>query len=199
MKKTVAKAKPTRMSSRYVAATGAPFSDEQAQVIGVELAKIASANAVDDIRSLDKRLVFEAVQRDPKHPLRQFYEWDESEAAVKHWLAHTGLLIRSVRIVHVTLGKRSKPQPMFLYDPDHPRRSPNEKTRRGHVLTEDALANDPAFASVLSQQIRMISLAVDRLEHVTSARPSPAEVVTLCESMRAALTAYTGFVASKAA
>lgn len=189
MKKPKLKASPKR-GCQFVAATGAPFSNKQAAIIGAELQRIAEENRVDDIRSLDKHLVFEAVERDPRHPLRQFYNWNESEAARAHWIERTGLLIRSVRIVTVNLGKMSKPMPMFLYDPNHMKRSPTERTRRGHVLTEDAMLNDPVFASAVSAQIRALELTLDRLEQTTSMRSSPVGVAELRDEVRVAMNRY---------
>lgn len=184
------------MAKRFVAATGSPFTDDDAGVIGVELTKIAEGNRVGDIRSLDKHLVFEAIEADPDHPLRRFYDWDVEKAARRHWLARTGLLIRSVRIITAAMPKREKPRPMFLYDPEHAKRSPGEKTKRGHVLTEDVLHADPVFASALASQIRGIGELVARLEHVTSMRPTPREVVTLRDSLRAALNEYLGAIST---
>lgn len=186
------------MATRYVAATGAPFSDESAEVIGRELAKIAEANRVDDIRSLDRKLVFSIVEQDANHPLRQFYNWDDESAARAQRVAHTGLLIRSVRIVTISLGKRGKPMPMFLYVPDYEKRAGTTK-QRGHVLTEDALADDPAYASAVAYQIRAIMHAVARLEHVVTSRRSPRNVVELCAGLRTAITDYKASLVSEQA
>lgn len=83
---------------QFVKASGAPFSDEDVQLIGAELLKIAAANRVLDVRLLDKKIVFAAIEADPKHPLRRFYDWDVKSAARKHWINWTAKLIASVRI-----------------------------------------------------------------------------------------------------
>jgi len=187
--RTKPKKAPT-LALKYVAVRGSTISDEDAAVIGPALEDIASRNAVDNIRSLDKHLVLETVEGDPKHPLRKFYNWNKSEAARAHWLQRTGDLIRSIRIVQVQMGRRQAPTPVFLHVPDHSRRARDEPRRRSSVLVQDVLANDPVYASALSAQIRIIIQALERLEHVTSLRATAPEVVRLRDSIRAAITEY---------
>lgn len=151
---------------RFIRASGAPFSDEDIQLIGTELRKIAEANRVDDIRLLDKNLVFAAIEADHNHPLRRFYNWNINEVARKYWInVTTHKLIMSVRI-EWGVGKFTRPLPITL-SADLPR--VQHGTVRKRVLTEDALLNDPVFASAVGIQIRSIDQQLARLESLVEA------------------------------
>jgi hypothetical protein len=171
-------------------------------VYGPELVRIAKANDIDHYSSLDKRLVFDVVEAEPANPLRAFvYNSDDTEAARSHRIDRCGLLIRSIQYVPagVAVGKRAAPMPLFLHNPNFTRQSEGGRERRRHVLTEDALADDPAFASVLSIQIRAIDYALRRLEHIASARPCPLEVTLLMKTVRGGVDTYFGALAKDAA
>lgn len=186
--------KPRKVRRRYVAASGAPFSDEDIQIIGEELAKIAEAHSVGDVRSLDHRLVFKIVKSDPNHPLRQFYNWNVREAAEKHWLEHTRKIICSVRIVTAKVGQRETFAPMFV---DASVSDGRKVMRRTRVLRDDALVNDPISASHVGFQIRRIRDAVTSLETYTSEwRRPPKEVIGLRARLRQALDWYETQLAS---
>src|ERR1700730_10998218 len=97
---------------QYVRAPGAPIgSDKDAEIIGRCLQQIADEHRVDNVRSLDKKLVFGIIESDPNHPMRRFYDWDERNAARAHWIERTGTLIRSVRVVVVSLPGREERRP----------------------------------------------------------------------------------------
>lgn len=183
------------MAVRYVAAVGSPFSDDDAEIIGIELLRIAKQNAVDDVRSLDDAFVYSIIENNDEHPLRKYLEWDDEKAARKHRIQQTGVMRRSVRVINLSLGERAVPTPMFLHVPDYARRSESVVHERKHVLTDDVLRSDPAFASACSAQIKLIRHALERLEHVTSMRPSPVELVQLAADMRYALDSYMSGVA----
>jgi len=172
----------------YVAAKGAPFSDEDALVIGRELEKIAAENSVDDVRSLDKHLVLKAVEADSDHPLRRFYNWDVGEAARQHWLSHTQKLLSGIRVVTITMGKRGPIKPAFVYAEHRPR--DGGATVRSHVLLVDAEKSDPWLQSIVSQQIRSIVNAVERLEQLTMTRSPSPDVDALRDDVRAAIDRY---------
>lgn len=180
----------------YSASAGSPFSDEDMGIIGPELRKIADENRVDELRSLDRRLVVETLEKDPDHPLWTAgrFDRDYKSAARKHWLAHAGLMIRSVRVVVVDLSGRPKtrPSPGYFFVPAEVRtREQNGIARRSHVVAEDVLRDDPAFASALGAQVRIITGALQRLEHMTSMRDRvPSEVVLLRDRMRASVDDY---------
>ena len=159
------------------------------QIIGEELQKIADAHRVNGIGALDKHLVFEAVEADPNHPLRRFYDWDEGKAARKHWLEHSHRLIRSVHVVYVNVGKRPKFSPMFV---SAETKIATGETKRMQVVSTDALANDPIFMSAVGGQIRQIYNAVAQLEAFTSSRGAPSEIVQLRVALREALDEYGG-------
>jgi hypothetical protein len=182
----------------YVAAKGSPFSDDDAAVIGAELARIAEANKVEDLRSLDKHLVFEAVEADPNHPLRRFFDWDDASAARKQRISIAATLIRSVRIVSVVMGKRSAPTPAFFYAPDLATRQPAPGPR-AHVAVGDLMRNDPAFMSALSSQVKQVRYSVERLEHLTKSRKAPDSVVELVAEFKESLDRYFGSISQDAA
>lgn len=179
---------------QYQAARGSPFADSDAEVIGPELVKIAEANRVGDIRSLDKKLVFEVVEADEHHPLRQFYDWDDERMARQARLERTALMIRSIRILTPSLPELSRPSPLVLFDPDHVQRRSNapEARRRSHVLIQDVVNDDPTFISSLTAQIVRIRQGVERLDHVAALRKTPMPIRRLVSDLAAAFAAYDG-------
>jgi|HubBroStandDraft_4_1064222.scaffolds.fasta_scaffold193499_3 hypothetical protein len=166
------------MARRYVRAAGAPFSDEDAPIIGRELQKIADAHQVGDLRQLDKKLVFGIVEANPRHPLRRFYNWDVAAAARRHWLDCTAVLIRSIH-VEVRVGRMQKQVSMFSYA-EAPTNQARTHFKRTRVLTEDLLRNDPAFSSAVGFNIRRINDALRTLENLTSCRRVSPELRGLC-------------------
>lgn len=150
---------------RFVKASGAPFSDEDIPLIGAELLKIAEANRIDDIRLLDKRIVFAALEADPNHPLWQFYDRDVKSAARKHWIEWTHKLIMSVRVEYA-IGKFTRPLPITL-SADLPRAK--HGTTRKRVLTQDAMLNDPVFASAVGIRLRGLDQQLTQLEGLVAA------------------------------
>lgn len=181
------------------------FTDEDARIIGPALQKIADANQVGDVRSLDKQMVFDAVEADPKHPLRRFYNWDDAACARKQRLARTLEMIRSVRIVIVTMGKRGRPTPQFLYVPESERRRSGVKekkaTRRRNVLSNDLLGSQsPEFMSMLSAKIRAIEDLTKALAHVALLnKATPPEVKALVNELTGALHKYLNSRAAQSA
>jgi hypothetical protein len=171
----------------FVRASGAPFSDEDAQLIGAELLKIAEANRIDDVRLLDKKIVFAVVEADPNHPLRKFYDWDVKKAARKHWVEWTQKLIMSVRIEY-KIGKFTRPLPITLAA-ELPRLKFGATRRR--VLTADAMMNDPIFASAVGLRLRNIDQNLAQLESLIAAHEGgPPGVERLLEAMRSAFDSY---------
>jgi hypothetical protein len=145
---------------RFIKASGAPFSDEDIQLIGAELLKIAEANRIRDVRLLDKKIVFAAIEVDPNHPLRRFYDWDIKKAARKHWVEWTHKLIMSVRI-EWAIGKFTRPLPITL-SADVPRLQYGATRKR--VLTQDALLSNPIFASAVGIRLRSLDQQLAQLE-----------------------------------
>lgn len=178
--------------AHYVPAAGSPFSETDMLVIGPALARIAEQNRVEDLRSLDKHLVYEAVEADPHHPLRPFLNWDDLAAARLHRIAQVQTLIRSVRIITVQMGKRSSPEPMFIHVPDAAKRPHGATQQRSQVLMADVLNNDPAYASALSSKMRVLQSTFRQLEHVVNGRgeEAPTEFAMFCQEVRAAIDRY---------
>ena len=193
MKKQKPAKETAEKESVFRAAKGAPFSDEDAAVIGAELVKIAEDNRTD-VRSLDERLVWEKVKADPHHPMRRFYDLDKDAAAEAHWIAHTAVLIRGIRVVTVLMKPRGEMRvPLFTYVPpkDHARLVDDAGAhRRKRVLTEDVLASDPDFGSALSEQIRLVRLAVRKYQHTVKMRKSPRLYSALAAALGAALDEF---------
>ena len=109
-------------------------------------------------------------------------------------------MIRSVQVTQVkaNLGPKPTPRPQFV----------TTKNRRGHgvapvrsrVLTDDVMANDPLFASAYSLQVRLISNAVRKLEHLVDMKQdSPDHMLSLPTSLRSVLDAYLSDVVEEAA
>lgn len=172
---------------KFVKASGVPFSDEDIQLIGVELLKIAEANRVRDVHLLDKKIVFAAVEADPNHPLRQFYDWDVKKAARKHWVEWTHKLIMAVR-VEWTIGKFTHPLPITL-SADVPRLQYGATRKR--VLTQDALLSNPVMASAVGIRLRGIDQQLSQLEALIAAYGgTPLGVESLLKGLRDQFEAY---------
>ena len=182
----VRQAATTSVAARYVRATGAPISDEDAQVIGTCLAALAEQNRVSDVRSLSKSTVLAAVEADPDHPMRPYYEWDDAIAARKHRLEHTSVLIRSIRIQAVSVGPLPQLKPMFVSAEVPQLKGP---VARRYVLTDDATRSDPVFASAIAQHMKRIIDSLASLELLTRDRSTPA-LRSFCDSMRSAVDDY---------
>jgi hypothetical protein len=185
----------TKSARRYYRASGAPFSDEDAQIIGEALQKIAEANRIGDIRTLDKKIVFKEVERDPKHPLRKFYDWDVRSAARKHWIDHTALIIRSIR-VEIRVGRNFPAKRIQVYESAEVPRLDHQPQRK-RVLIDDVLTNDPIFADAIGRRIRRIDTEIQGLETLTSCRKTSAPIARFLESIRSAMDAYLGEIGSK--
>lgn len=173
---------------RFVKAPGAPFSDEDIQLIGAELLKIARAYRVEDVSLLDAKMVFAVVKADPKHPLRRFYDWNTKRAAEKHWVAWTRKLIVSVRI-EVKVGPFTRPIPITL-SAELPRLKHGARRRR--ILAEDVLKSDSLFASAADFRLRTIESNIAQLEMLVDVRGGRVhpKVKRLLEVIRAGFDEY---------
>lgn len=183
--------KPRSVAVRYVAATGSPFSDRDAAVIGRELARIADDNAVENIRALDVRLVLDEAKRKTS-PLHKFYVWDRDAAAEAYYLAFTGRMIRSIRVV-IKTGRLETREPLFVTSRSVPRHNDRGKVvrRTAQVRRDDLLANDPLFMSAIGMHIRRVVDAVNTLERLTASRDAPAAVTSLVASLVSACAEYS--------
>ena len=189
----VASIRADRHAVRYVAAPGANFGDDRATLYGRELERIARENAVNGVASLDKRLVYEAVQADPDSPLREFvFDRSDAEAADAYRLQRCALLIRSIRIVAVTLGPRSRPMPQFVAVDESVRRRVGDGVKRecSRVLTLDAMRSEPLFAGAVSVKLRVANQAVMQLERFVERRPASDPVRRLAVGLRAVFDDY---------
>lgn len=188
-----AKKRKSQLKYGVAPSAQAVLDEREAQIAGRELRKIAEAHQVGDIRALDKRLVFEVIEADPKHPmraLRAYGGWDKDDAARRHWIDVTGKIIAGLRIIRLNLkGKVVDVRPQFLYVPP-PEVRKGEERSRSRVLAEDVYAHNPQYVSALAAQVKLIDSAVKRLEHIVSNGPAPVEVGTLSHDLRAALTTY---------
>lgn len=77
----------------YTAAPGARIRDEDAEIIGPVIERLAQERGAATARNL----LNEA--KDPASPIHRYFEWDDAEAADAHRLERARLLIRSIRIV----------------------------------------------------------------------------------------------------
>lgn len=185
---------PVKMAPRFVRAPGAALTNAQAQLVGEEFFKIAQANAVDDVRALDKKILWETLEaqgiRDnPNHPLRAVYDLNVEAAAKKHWIDHTGKLMRSIRY-EVVRGGICHLEPVWIVATIPPGAT-RHQPQRAHVLREDLLSSDPMFVSALGRNIRGIQSALMQLEVLTNARPNPPEdIADLVRALREVMTSY---------
>lgn len=101
---------------------------------------------------------------------------------------------KRVQVVTVTLPQRKKFEPNYVSVSDEDVKRLNQRKRppaRSRAVPADLLTEDPAFASALAQQIRLITTALARLEHLTSAGQVPDGVLAFRDSLRGAIDAYT--------
>lgn len=180
-------------SPRYVPAPGARISKSDAVVIGEALAAIAEQNAVGDVRTLDKHLVYDAVSQDEDHPLRPYvFTEDDDEAARLHRVEKCGLLIRSVHYV-VSEADKERPQirvPMFVAVDSIRRKDFSSIHRRRRAMLEDVVLDDPAFASALMGQARLVISAVERFEKLVAMRGSGRSATRFARDLRVAIDSY---------
>lgn len=186
MKKKASSVK--RLPMRFARASGAPISDDDAQVIGMELMKIAEANKIGDVRQLTKKIIYAELKANPNHPLWQFCpRRDTASAAEQYWTDWCGKIINYVRVI-VIQGKIPTYKPLFIFTETsgtQPR-----TTRRAHVLRQDALDHGPEFASAFGFQVRAIINAVDRISWCIGGREPPENIAILHAELRAALERY---------
>lgn len=84
-------------------AVGGPFSDEDAQVIGPVMLRLAEENG-----EVTKETVLDEA-RGKGSPLHKHFTWDDTEAAKRYRFGQAGLLIRSIKvIVEVSGGETVK-------------------------------------------------------------------------------------------
>jgi hypothetical protein len=195
MKKKVSKV--SKLPMRFARASGAPISDDDAQIIGVELMKIAEANKIGDVRQLTKHVIWAALKDDPTHPLWDFCpKRDVASAAEAFWLSWSGKLINYVRVI-VIQGKVPTFKPMFIFTETSGVQT--RTSRRAHVLREDALVHGPEFASAFGFQVRAVINATERMAWCLGDREPPENIAILYADLRAALERYQVSLALPAA
>lgn len=190
--------------AKFERAPGAPFADEDTPLVARELAKIASASKQHpgDVRSLDPTEVYEIVRADPTHPLRKLYGdfQDVDSAARSHWINLTKAIIRGVRVVYAQVSGPKRIEPMFVSaDVAMPTASGGKRMQRRRVMREDALRNDPIFASTVGSAIRRIEDAVRYLEHLTAERAPDESTNLLKRDLRDSLDSHKSRCCASAA
>src|ERR1700687_4777664 len=155
----------TKQKQKFTRATGAPINDEDAQVVGEFFTELAERSKVDDIRSLDPKTAFAAVEKTPKnHPIRRVYNWNEKDAARKFWIGFTRTLLNSVRVVAV-VGNVKKNVPVFVLA-DTKTRGDSVVTRRRHIIRADVVSHNAELMSAVGFKIRTIINGVEQVEHL---------------------------------
>lgn len=183
-----AKKKAPVLAKRFVV----PFlPEDKGQMVGEELEKIARANKINNIHHLDREMVVQVIEKNPKHRLRSIYENDPLKARRKHWLEFTAKLISGVRIITVNIGKKQHFEPMFVSAQAPVKQQGSRALRRSHVFRPDALAQDPIFLSAIGSKLRRLVGVLKELEHLTAARPSPPDVQQLLLDIRTSVDSCT--------
>jgi hypothetical protein len=184
-----------QVAARFVAATGSPYSNEEAQIYGPELLRIATLYKVADVRSLAPEQVYAVVEKEPENPLRSplRFHVDDKEEARAHRIDRAAHLIRSIQVV-VTVGKLQVPRRKFVSAVAPVKQGDKVLHRSRHVLREDALQNDPVFRSAIFKQVRNIQNALIQLERFTSEREATPEITLLRDSCRRAFDIYEAAV-----
>lgn len=85
-----AKTKTTRVS--YKVRHGSPFREEDANVIGPELVRLAKENG----GKITAKLVLDSAS-DPTSPLHEFFDWDDESAANKYRLTQARTIIKCIQ------------------------------------------------------------------------------------------------------
>lgn len=185
---------------RFVAAKSSPFTDDDAAVIGACLQRIAEANAVDGIRSLDQDLVLQEYEAGRAPELEPYLEQDQDEAQRQFWRTQIGQMIRSIRVtvLNVQLSRRPDPRPQFVTVKQ--RRGLAAAPIRSRVITEDAMAHDPVFASAFGMQVRIVSNAVRKLSRLVAMKKrAPPHMKALPADLQAVLDEYVAQLVEDAA
>jgi hypothetical protein len=179
----------------YARSSSAPFSEEQAPIVGKALKAIADAHRVNDVRSLDERIVYASIQADDHHPLRQFLNWDNGVAADQFRIQQCKMLITGIRVVTMELPEREIHKPMFIAAS-----APTERgtTKRARVLRADSLRNDAVFMSALGGQIRRVIGAFRSLETYAADGQTPKDVLAFIASLKRAIDTHLSNVSDAA-
>jgi hypothetical protein len=188
LKKTTS---PPRLAPRFAV----PWLPEsQGQTVGEELLKIAAEHKINNIRSLDAKLVWAILKDDPNHPLWSSggYERDVRKAATRYWVDHTKKLIASVRIITMTLPKRVMHEPLFLNCDAPVKKEGSVAKKRVHVLRADVLEQDPLFMSAIGSKIRRLLGVIHELEHLSAERAIPGYMQELIDAVSEATKRYMG-------
>jgi len=189
---------------QFVAAVGAPFSNEDAAEFGPVLERIAKSMRVNGIASINKRKLYEIVEADPEHPLRRFvFNSDDDAAARAYRIERCGLLLRSIRYGNAKemnkMVRAAQDKKVFHYADARVVEEGSGKTRGSAVLRDDLLSHDPEYISAVSRKIRQIRDAVASLDDLATARKPPRGVATLVRELRVALGAYESEIQDVAA
>ena len=103
-----------------------------------------------------------SVARDPKHPLHEFFEWDDTEAARAFRLIQATGLIRSVRVKITTINDAKRSVRGFL-----PASIAGRDLPPYSYISQDDIVNDPAAReAILRQMQRDVSACERRYAHL---------------------------------
>lgn len=129
---------------------------ERSEQLAEELQRIYDRDGV-----LDPEAIVEEIEKDPDHPLRDRFEWDDREAAHRYRVEQCRGLIRSVKIV-VTTHTPAGPVEMRVgrWQPQAPGSiDPERASARGYVPISSV---DPVSMAYLKGEISEALLALAR-------------------------------------
>lgn len=93
------------------------------------------------------------VAADPSHPLHEFFEWDDNEAAQRYRVSQAANLIRSVKI-NVVQEDQSGEIKDYKIRAWIPARTAGAEAASGAYLPEASIRESPALRTVTLQQMR---------------------------------------------
>src|SRR4029077_1612255 len=159
---------------RFCAATGSPYSDKDAAVIGRVLVAIAERHKVRGIRQLSAKVVLKEVMADKGHPLWRFYTKDLKQAAHERWLEQTRKLIRSVRIIREEI-KPVRPRPVFYSADNVPQIDISKRIRLGcaSVFSPDLVKSESISIRAAEMIVLRIEASIKELDRYLEQTPCP--------------------------
>lgn len=169
-------------------------SAKDSKLIVAEMEKLARRFGVEGVEQIPDREAYSVVRDDPRHPLRRFLTWDDSEAAEAHRLSEMRRLIRCVKIVRLDVAPMGKAEMKLV------RVKPTNVVRpkyvsNGRSYVDPSTSQDPDFQRQVSIAYNATKNAIARLGHIVDCRGGRGvwpELSRLLTTLRAAVVEYDG-------
>lgn len=114
--------------------------------------------------------------KDPESPLHRWFDWDDSEAAIKHRLSQARQLIRSIR-VEIRTHKTVLSSVAYIRNPK------SEGRDQGYVSVKTLRADEEAAREALHAEFARIGALLQRARELAVALGLEGEVADLAKNV----------------